>query len=156
MAAHAEHKKFLIGTEAVLEHTHKPENLTSVPLEGHDSINHMLQHARAGQRAILGHMSHNDPRHAEAPAGLNEERGHGLNLAHVARQPFGLKAGHGLNRVKDKKRRFLLLHAGDDLLDGGRGHGHKPGIEQAEPFGAGPDLRQGFLSRSVEHLLPAR
>ena len=67
---HLEQSKLSRGTEAVLGGPQQPEGVVTLPLERQHGVDDMLEDARSGQGALLGHVAH-------------EQGGHGRRLGHL-------------------------------------------------------------------------
>ena len=63
---HREHAELVDGAEAVLDRAHQPEARMRVALEIEHRVDDVLQHARAGDRALLGHVADEDARRCRA------------------------------------------------------------------------------------------
>ncbi len=62
---HGKHAQFIDGTETVLEGANQAEAGVGVAFKIQHGIDDMLQHARACQRAFLGHMADQDHGNAQ-------------------------------------------------------------------------------------------
>lgn len=111
----------------------------------------MLQHARAGQRALLGDVA--DEQHAD-PVGLGDPHDLGgdfPDLGDAARRAAQLIAVEGLDRVDDADLGLLLFKGREDGVKVCLGdHRDVQGALSFEPLGAQLDLGGGFLGGDVE------
>ena len=55
---HLEQAELLGGPEAVLHHPQQAQGVVAVALERQDGVDHVLEHAGPGQRAVLGDVAH--------------------------------------------------------------------------------------------------
>ena len=79
--AHLEHADVVGRAEAVLERPQRPVRALALALELQHAVDEVLEHARAGQRALLGHVA--DEQHRD-PARLRQPRDPVGDLAHLA------------------------------------------------------------------------
>ena len=102
---HREHADLVDRAKAVLDRPHQAETRMGVALEIQHRVDHVLEHARTGQRAFLGDMA--DQHDADA-AGLGRARQVGRAFAHLrhrAGRRRELVGIHGLDRVDHRDRR---------------------------------------------------
>ena len=136
--------------EAVLQRAQRPVRALALALELEHAVDQVLEHARAGERALLGDVA--DEEDGDA-ACLGEPRDAVGDLSHLADRPGG--AGE-VGRVKGLHR---VDHA--DLGPLGvqrREHRAEVGLRQhrdlercaRQPLGAQPDLRGRLLARDIE------
>ena len=59
-AGHLEHADLVGGAEAILDRAQDTELVRALALEREHGIDHVLDHARAGDLAILGDVAHQD------------------------------------------------------------------------------------------------
>jgi ABC-type uncharacterized transport system permease subunit len=64
---HRKHADLVHRAKAVLDGAHQAEAAVRVALKVQHRVHHVLQHARAGQRALLGHMA---DQHHQVPLAL--------------------------------------------------------------------------------------
>ena len=96
---HLVDSQFRCVAEAVLDGAQDAEHILTVALELKHGVDDMLQHFRAGNRAVLGDMADQKHRHGGV-LGIFQEPGRALaNLTHAACRRFQHVAGDGLNRV---------------------------------------------------------
>ena len=88
----------------------------AVALEVQNSIHHMFQHPRAGNRSLFRHMSHDKDRNTQSLCKLQEDIGGLSDLRDTARSGRNLFTVHSLYGINDNKlRAFFLDHAADDF-----------------------------------------
>ena len=111
----------------------------------------MLQHARAGHVAILGHVAHQQHRNAGGFRQGGQRGRYRARLRHAARYALHAHGVHGLHRIDDDEARLELIHVAKDRIQVGLGRQVQRFLERPGAFGAGPDLAGGFLGRRIEH-----
>ncbi len=120
------------------------------PFEEEDAVDEVLEHARAGNGALLGHVPDEDHRGVDALCNL-EDRVRGL--AHLpdrtGRARHSLRM-EGLDRVDDTRIRPLGLERGQDVLQGRLGDDRHAESALAKALRAHPDLRGRLLAGHVE------
>ena len=120
----------------------------------------MLEQSRPGEHSVLGHMPHQDERHAQTTADLLQGGGNGAHLAHIAGEAIGFQAGQGLDGIHNGKAGPLAcgraFQRGRDILHARCCHSHEPRVQQAKALAARLDLRQGFLAAGIEDGAPLR
>ena len=137
--AHLEHADLVGRAEAVLERAQRAVGALALALELQHAVDEVLEHARAGERALLGHVA--DEQHRDV-ARLGEPRDAVGDLAHLADRAG--RAGQ-LGRVQ---RLHRVDHADLGPLGLERGeHGVEVGLGDAPaPASAAPGSRS---ARSV-------
>ena len=87
------------GTVPILDAAQDAELVSPLPLEVEDGVDHVLQHARSGDCALLGHVT--DQQDGDAPPFSNPDQllGGGAYLAHCARRALDRVHVHRLDRV---------------------------------------------------------
>src|SRR5690606_17530502 len=120
----------------------------------HD-VDQVLQHARAGDRAVLGDVADEDGGHAAFFGQPYEVGGDLADLGDAAGHAGGLRRADGLHGVDDEHARPDLLHVGDQRGKVGLRGEVEAILDGADTVGAEPDLGGGLLAGDVEHgLLP--
>ena len=120
--AHLEDAHLVGRAEAVLQRPQRAVGALALALELEHAVHEVLEHARAGERALLGHVAHEDHRHAALLRHAHQAPG---DLAHL---PDGARrAGHavrveGLHGVDHADVGPLGLERGDDRLEIGLRH----------------------------------
>ncbi len=117
VAAHLEHTELARRAEPVLHRTQEAQPVMPVAVEREHGVDHVLEGARAGERALLGDMT-------------DEQRGHGARLREgdeCGRAVANLRdragnareggVGDGLDRVDGQHIGFHLLDMGHDLVE---------------------------------------
>ena len=119
-------------------------------LERKHGVDHVLDHARAGDLAVFGDVADQDDGGARALGVADQRLRAAAHLRDRAGRRFDQFGPHGLDRIDDDQpRRLALGHGGDDVLDRGFG-GEFDGFAQAQPLGAQPHLRDRFLAGDVD------
>ncbi len=147
LAGHGEHAQLVDRAKAVLDRAHHAVAAAAVALEIQHGIHHVLEHARAGQRAFLGHVSH---QHDAAPIFLgpaHQCRGGLPNLRDGARRGFQRLHVHRLDRIDHQQPGFLLVSVTEDLADRRLGQAADALQRQFEPPRAHAQLLQRLLAR---------
>ena len=97
------------GPEAVLHRTQQPMTGEAIPLEGEHGIHQMLQHLRARQHPLLGHMTHQQKRRGLAFGKPLQCRGALTHLTHRARSTAEIGVMQSLDAVDDRHLRLQCL-----------------------------------------------
>ena len=125
--------------------------MRAVALEREHRVDHMLDHARAGDLAVLGHVP--DQQQSRA-ARLGEADQRLRRAAHLADRPgrrFDRVAPHGLNRIDDHElRRVARAKRRHDILDEGLRRELHRRLGKPEPGRAQTHLGSQFLARDVD------
>ena len=140
------------GAEAVLDRAHQAEARMRVALEIEHGVDDVLQHARPGERAVLGDVADEDDAGARS---LGEARQLRRALAHLRH-----RAGRRLQRVRLQRsgssrspprraaRLASVARIFSSLISAST---RRPSRRQLQPSRAQRHLRAGFLARHVEH-----
>ena len=151
---HLEQAELVRRPEAMLHGPQQPERVVAVALEGEHRVDHVLEHPRTGQAALLGHVADEQDGDA-APLGLlHEAVGALTDLRDRARRRAQLRVDHRLDGVDDDRGRTNLVEGGDDGRQDALGHEPQAGRQGTEPLGPRPHLLLALLGRDVEHRLP--
>jgi hypothetical protein len=148
---HREHAELVDRAEAVLERAHQPEGRVRVALEVEHRVDHVLEHARARERALLGHVADHAPRDAGL---LGEARELRRALAHLrdrARRRLQLLGVQRLDRVDDRDRGLAASMRGDTRSSWISASSGTSAAVDAEAPRAQRDLRGRLLAAHVEH-----
>ena len=86
--------------------------MVAVALELEDAVDEVLEHARAGHGAVLGHVTDEDRRHAVLLGGAQKPRRRLADLRHRARRGAQRGRGERLHRVDHADVRPLVLDRG--------------------------------------------
>ena len=147
---HFENADLVGGAEAVLHRAQNAEVAPAVPLEGDDRIDHMLDHAGAGDLAVLGHMAHENHRRAAGLGVADQRLRRAAHLGDRAGGGFHRLSPHGLDGIDDDEGgRAALLQGGDDILDAGLGGQLHRRIRQPKPLCAQTHLRHRLFARDI-------
>ena len=151
MRAHLEDAYLVRGAKAVLDAAQQAVGMEALALQVEHHIHHVLQHARPGNRALFGHVPHEEDGRV---LGLGCAHQHGGALAHLAhaargrRDRFGVD---GLDRIHHDQGWPQILHMHHHALHV-RVRQHKERlIRDPQPFGAQLDLRGRLLAGNVKH-----
>ena len=148
--AHLEHADLVRGPEPVLERAQRAETALALALELQHAVDRVLEHARPGQRALLGDVADQDHRAAALAREALQRRRHLLHLADAAGRARQVGGPQGLDRVDHACLRALLLQRREHDLERGLGqHGHRQGV-RAEALRAQLDLGRRLLAADVE------
>ena len=148
--AHLEDADLVGSAKPVLDRTQDAKLMPPFALEIKDCVNHVLEHARARNDALFGHMAH---QHQDKPAPLRRADqlvGGCADLAHSARRTVQGVEIHRLDRVDDDQiRRVLAIERCEDvphIACGGKQHGS---AGHSETFRTQPNLVDGLLAGDV-------
>ena len=120
-------------------------------LERQHRVDHVLDHAGAGDLAVLGDVADQDDGRAGVLGVADERLRRAAHLGHRAGRGIDHVGPHGLDRIDDDEaRRRAFGQRGDDVLDRGLGRELDLGVAEAEPFGAQPHLRHRLLAGDVD------
>ena len=141
----------LVGRpEAVLDGAQDAEMVAGIALEGDDRVDHVLDHARAGDLAVLGDVADEDHGGAGRLGEADQGLGAAAHLRDGAGRRFDRLGPHGLDRVDDGEGRGLALReGGDDVLDIGLRRELDRRAGEAEALGAQAYLRHRLLARDI-------
>ena len=151
--AHLEHAHLVGGAEAVLERAQRAVGALALALELQHAVDQVLEHARAGQRALLGHVAHEQRRRCRAPwpaaSAGRRPRAPGRPSPARAGQAGGVER---LHRVDDADLGPLGLQRGEHGVEVRLGDDRARSQRvRPEPLGAQLDLRRRLLAGDVEH-----
>ena len=133
--AHLEDPDLVGRAEAVLERPQGAVGALALALELEHAVHQVLEHARARERALLGHVPDEDHRHLALLGHAHQPPGHLAHLAHRAG-----RAGHAarverLHGVDHADVGPLGLERGDHGLEVGLRHDRHAERRRAEPLG---------------------
>jgi hypothetical protein len=123
---------------AVLHRADQPQPGVPVALELDHDVDEVLEDARTGDRAVLGHVADEEDRDAAALGRLDEAGRHLADLADVAGRPLDLSAGDGLHGVDDDEVGLHGLDLAQHRGEVGLGHEEQAGRHRLDPLGAHP------------------
>ena len=119
--------------------------------EVEDRVDHVLEHFRSGETAVLRHMSHENRRQVAAFRG-EEQVGCGLaDLRDAAGRRRNLQRKHRLNRVHDEQRRLHAVDSLDETFETGFSEQIQRAGVHTQAIAAHLDLVFGFLARAIEN-----
>ena len=150
---HREHADLVGAAEAVLHRAQDAVLVAALALEAQHRVDHMLEHARAGDGAVLGDVADEHDRGAMLLGEAHQLLRRGADLADRARRAFDQVGVHGLDGIDDQQRRRLAVaHRRQDVADRGRrGEPHRR-CAKAQPNRAQPHLLGRFLARDIDDL----
>ena len=153
--AHLEDADLAGRAEAVLERAQGPVRALALALEQEHAVDQVLEHARAGDRALLGDVADEDDGAPDPLRHLHHLVGRLADLGDRAGRACEVGRVKRLDRVDHARVGALRFERGQDALQ--RGLGDRRHRERAlpEPLGAEAHLRGRLLAGDVERL-PAR
>ncbi len=155
-AGHLEYADLVGRAEAVLDRAQDAELMRAFAFEREHRIDHVLDHARAGDLAVLGDVADQDDGRARALGEADQRLRAGAHLRHGAGCGFDRVGPHGLDRIDDDEpRRLALAQRRHDVLDRGLGGKLDRRACETEPLGAQPHLRHRLLAGNVDRAVPA-
>ena len=153
--AHLEDADVVRRAEAVLERPQRPVRALALALELQHAVDQVLEHPRAGERALLGHVA--DEQHRD-PARLRQPRDPVGDLAHLPdadpAAPRQVARVQRLHRVDHAHLGPLGLQRGQHGVQVGLGQHRHLQRRAGQPLGPQPDLRRGLLAGDVERPAP--
>ena len=149
---HLEHADFVGRPEAVLHRPHDAEMVAAIALERHHRVDHVLDHARTGDLAVLGDVADEDDDGAGGLGEADQRLRAAAHLRHRAGRRFHRLGPHGLDRIDDGERRRPPLRQGrDDVLDVGLGGEFDGRLAEPQTLGAQTHLRHRLFARDIGH-----
>ena len=115
--AHLEDADLARRAEAVLHGAHDAERVVAVALEVQHRVDHVLEHARPGDRTVLGDVTDDERRDAEVLGDAHQPRRARAHLADAAGRTGELGVERGLDRVDDEHAGLALAHRRLDARD---------------------------------------
>ena len=124
--------------------------MAALAFEAQHAIDHMFEHAGAGDIAVLGDMTDQEQRGAARLGEADQLLRAGPNLTDRARRAFDQIRMHGLDRIDDEQRgRFALAQSRQDVAHrGGRGELHRR-LAKPQPPRAQAHLIRRFLAGNI-------
>ena len=113
LLGHHEHAELVGAAEAVLDRAHDTEAARRVAFEVQHRVDHVLEDARTGDLAFLGHVADQQHRRARVLREPHQSRRRFAHLHGRTRRGFAQLGLHGLDRVDHEH----LRARGDRLLD---------------------------------------
>ena len=147
---HLEHADLVGRPEPVLDRAQHAELMAALALEIKHRVDHVLEHTRARDGAVLGDVA--DENHAE-PAALGEADqllGAGADLGHRAGRRFQRIHEHGLDGIDHHHAgRRARLQGRHDVAHAGRGGQPDRRLAQPQPVRPQAHLVDRFLAGDV-------
>ena len=151
LGGHFKHAQLIDRAEAVFVGPKQAVFVLVVPFKGEHHVHHMLQHPRAGDRSLLGHMAHQHHR-AAVGLGVAHQQGRAFaDLADRAGSAGHFRPVHGLDGVDHRVIRLNLIQLFLNRVHGVFGqHQH---FAPVRPQSRGPELYlpRALFARDVEH-----
>ena len=133
---HLEHADLVGRAEAVLHRAQDAELVAALALEIEHRVDHVLEHAGAGDGAVLGDVADQQDRDAAPLGELDQRLRRGAHLAHRARRAVDRVEPHGLDRIDHRHLgRVGPLQGRHDVAHRGRGGELHRRVAQAQPLG---------------------
>ncbi len=154
VVAHLEDADLAGRPEAVLDRRQHAQGVVTVAVEGEHRVDQMLDGARPGQIAVLGHVADQEQRGPGRLGHAGQALDAGAHLGQAAGGLAQLGVRDGLQRVDHDQRGAMPLHGGLDGLDVGSLDGQEVPGHQADARGPPPNLRQGLLGRGEHDVEP--
>ena len=126
-----------------------------VAFEVEHRVDDVLEHPRARERALLGHVADEDQRDALALGEAGELRRALAHLRHRPRRRLQRLRVERLDRIDHGDFRFLGLQGGRDPLELDLGEQRNRGGVDLQPLRAQRHLLRRFFPRHVDHLARA-
>ena len=149
--AHLEQPRLVGRAEAVLQRAQLAVGALALALELQHAVDEVLEHARAGQRAVLGDVADEDHRDAARLGELHDLRGDLAHLADRARRAGQLAGAQRLHGVDHAHLRALGGERVEHRLEVGLGERSAPRA-QARPRPATARRGSAAASRSARSL----
>ena len=153
---HGEHAEFVDRTEAVLKRAQQSETRTAFTFEIQHGIDHVFEHARAGDAALFGDVTDQKYRGPGFLGIAHQPRSAFTHLTDRTRGGTELFAPEGLDGIGNQNFRFGLLAVLQDFL-------HRGFRQRQQMFGLKPqakrasgDLTEAFLATDVQCRLARR
>ena len=127
--------------------------MAALTLKAHHHIDHMFEHTRPGDIAILGDMADQHQRSAAFLGEADQLESAAAHLADRAWRAFDLVAVHGLDRIDYQQGwRRNPAQRGQDIAHRCRGGKAHRRTRQPQPFGPQPHLPRRLLAADIDHL----
>ena len=130
---HCKDAELVRRAEAVLDRAHQPKARMRVAFEVQHRVDDVLQNARPGEAAVLGHVADQHHRTTARFGPARQVRGAFAHLRDRARRRAELIGVDGLDRIDDRDSRPLDVERREDLLELDLGLHPNPRSVQAEP-----------------------
>ena len=153
---HLEHADLVGGAEAVLHRPQDAEMVAGIALEGHDRVDHVLDHPRAGDLPVLGDVADEDHGRAGGLGEANQRLGAAADLGDGPGRRFHRLRPHGLDRIDDGERGRppcdSVATMSSTLVSAASS---TEASAKPEALGAQPHLRHRLFARDVGDAVPA-
>ena len=119
------------------------------PAEHQEGVNHVLEHARTRDIALLGDVTHKNQDRSRLLCALNQARRY---LSHLGDTPWQCLKGfavHDLDRINNQDVGLIVIPIFEYRLERGLGRHRYRVNRQFETLCAKRDLRQALLARNV-------
>ncbi len=158
LLGHREDADLVDRAEAVLDRAHEAKARVRVALEVEHRVDDVLEHARAGERAVLGDVADQDDRRAARLGQRASAAPRTRAPARPSRAPSVQRlAVDGLDRVDHRRPPAARPRASPGSSRAGSRPARAPRRRaEAEPARAQRHLRAALLAGDVEHLASAR
>ena len=153
LARHFKHAQLVDRAEAVFHRAQQAILMLIIALKVQHHIHHVLQHARAGNRALLGHMPHQDDGAAVGLGIAHQYRRAFTHLADAARRAGKVRAVHGLDGVDHGEIRLDGIELFLNRIHGVFGQHQNLLVPHAQAVGAQANLPRAFFARYIQHAL---
>ena len=155
--AHLEQARLVGRSEAVLERPQLAIGALALALELQHAVHEVLEHARTGERAVLGDVPHEDHRHPARLGQLHDPRRHLAHLPDRARRTGAARrrAASAPSRSRTPAARLRpsssrTTSRSVSARTGTCSAGSSGTAGQYEPLGAQPHLLRGLLAADVQ------
>ena len=129
--------------------------VAAVALEVEDAVDHVLQHPRAGDLAVLRHVADEDDGGAGLLGVADQRLGGGAHLGDGAGRQLHAVGPQRLDRVDDHEpRRRFGAERRQDVLDAGLGREPDRRLAERQALRAQADLGDRLLARDVDDRMP--
>ena len=148
--AHFKDTDLIGGAEPILLAAQDPEAVVPLAFEIKDGVDDVLEHTRAGDRAFLVHVTHQENRDVAAFGEQHQASGAFAHLADAARRRGDPTQEDGLDGIDDGHHRPRLFELLDDAIEVVFRQHHQAIALDAEPLRAQLELLDRFLARDIE------
>ncbi len=147
---HGEHAELVDGAEAVLDGAQDPVAVARIALEIEHGIHHVFEHARPGERALLGHVPDQEHRDTGLLGKAHQLCGALADLRHRAGRRLQGLGIERLDGIQHHHLRPFACRRGNDLLHRRLGQQADVAAVDSEALRAQRDLLGGFLAGDIE------
>ncbi len=114
LVGHRKHPQFVDRAEAILDRANQTKRTSALALEVEHGVDHVLEHARAGQRAFFRHMPHQKQRR---PGLLGKAHKARSGLTHLGHRTWRGLQRLGVEGLDGIEYQYLRTVAGDQRED---------------------------------------